>query len=64
MPRIAVLDDYQNVARGLADWARLPAGWTLDVFNRQIVGEAAGRKRWRRTRSSSSCASGRRFRPA
>jgi phosphoglycerate dehydrogenase-like enzyme len=41
MPRIAVLDDYQNVARGFADWARLPAGWTLDVFNRQIVGEAA-----------------------
>lgn len=41
MPRIAVLDDYQNVARGLADWNQLPAGWTLDVFNRQIVGEAA-----------------------
>lgn len=41
MPRIAVLDDYQDVARGFADWSKLPAGWALDVFNRQIVGEAA-----------------------
>ena len=40
MPRIAILDDYQDVARGYADWQRLPAGWTLDVFNRPIVGEA------------------------
>lgn len=39
--KLAILDDYQDVARGFADWGKLPSGWTLDVFNRQIVGEAA-----------------------
>ena len=28
MARVAVLDDYQNVARRMADWRRLPAGTT------------------------------------
>lgn len=34
--RIAILDDYQSVAQGLADWGRLPAGSSLTVFDRPI----------------------------
>jgi len=34
--KIAVLDDYQNVARDLAEWHRLPAGSALTVFDRPI----------------------------
>src|SRR3989442_10755084 len=32
MARIAILDDYQNVARRMADWASLPAGTDVVVF--------------------------------
>jgi phosphoglycerate dehydrogenase-like enzyme len=35
--KIAILDDYQRVARDLADWARLPAGSDLVVFDRHIA---------------------------
>ncbi|MBP2297612.1 D-2-hydroxyacid dehydrogenase family protein [Azospirillum picis] len=31
--RVAVLDDYQEVARGLADWSQLPEGSDLTVFH-------------------------------
>jgi phosphoglycerate dehydrogenase-like enzyme len=34
---IAILDDYQRVARGLADWERLPAGSGLHVFDRHLA---------------------------
>ena len=34
--KIAVLDDYQNVARDLAEWHRLPTGSALTVFDRPI----------------------------
>jgi phosphoglycerate dehydrogenase-like enzyme len=34
--KIAILDDYQRVARGLADWSRLPAGSELTVFDRHL----------------------------
>lgn len=33
MIRIAILDDYQNVARGLADWDSLGPEFKVDVFN-------------------------------
>jgi phosphoglycerate dehydrogenase-like enzyme len=33
MTRIAVLDDWQNVARAYADWSALPKGAELVVFN-------------------------------
>ena len=33
MARVAVLDDYQNVARRMADWASLPAGTDVVVFS-------------------------------
>ena len=33
MARVAVLDDYQNVARRMADWASLPAGTDVAVFS-------------------------------
>ena len=33
MARVAILDDYQNVARRMADWASLPAGTDLVVFS-------------------------------
>jgi len=32
MTRVAILDDYQNVARRMADWASLPAGTDVVVF--------------------------------
>ncbi len=35
--RIAVLDDYQGVAEGFADWGRLPATTTLSVFHDTIT---------------------------
>lgn len=45
MIRIAVLDDYQNVARRYADWASLGADAAVDVFNEPLGSEeeAAGR---------------------
>jgi len=33
MARVAVLDDYQNVARRMADWASLPAGTDVVLFS-------------------------------
>src|SRR2546426_1091648 len=32
MPRVAILDDYQGVARRMADWTSLPAGTELVIF--------------------------------
>src|SRR5580765_7165916 len=32
MARVAILDDYQNVARRMADWTSLPAGTDVVVF--------------------------------
>jgi phosphoglycerate dehydrogenase-like enzyme len=32
MTRVAILDDYQSVARRMADWASLPAGTDVVVF--------------------------------
>ena len=32
MTRVAILDDYQNVARRMADWASLPEGTEVVVF--------------------------------
>ena len=40
--KIAILDDYQRVARGLADWGRLPAGSELTVFDRPLAEEERG----------------------
>ena len=33
MARVAILDDYQNVARQMADWASLPAGTEVVAFS-------------------------------
>jgi phosphoglycerate dehydrogenase-like enzyme len=45
MTRVAILDDYQGVARQMADWASLPAGTDLQVFADHLkdVGEVAAR---------------------
>ena len=37
MTRIAILDDYQDAARRLADWARLPADAELVVFRDHLA---------------------------
>ena len=37
--KIAILDDYQNVARDLAEWHRLPNGSALTVFEPPIPAE-------------------------
>ncbi|MCK6450013.1 MAG: D-2-hydroxyacid dehydrogenase family protein [Alphaproteobacteria bacterium] len=39
--RIAILDDYQNAALGLADWAGLKPRAEATAFNEPIVGEDA-----------------------
>ena len=36
MPRVAILDDYQNVALTMADWSALPAGYDVTVFNDHV----------------------------
>ena len=37
MARVAVLDDYQNVARRMADWGTLPAGTTVEFFQDHLA---------------------------
>ncbi len=37
--RIALLDDYQRVARQSADWHRLPAGCALQTFHERLADE-------------------------
>jgi len=41
MTRVAILDDYQDVARRLADWASLPKGVEVVVFRDHLAREAA-----------------------
>ena len=36
---IAVLDDYQNVARSYADWSHLPDDASLEVFREHLFDE-------------------------
>jgi phosphoglycerate dehydrogenase-like enzyme len=45
MTRVAILDDYQNVARRMADWASLPAGTEVVVFADHLkeIGAVAAR---------------------
>lgn len=38
MAKIAILDDYQNVAMTFADWSRLKANHEITVFNRYLGG--------------------------
>jgi len=45
MARVAILDDYQNVARRMADWASLPAGTEVVVFADHLSGPDAVAKR-------------------
>ena len=33
---IAILDDFQNVTRTLADWGRLPPHVSVTVFKHQV----------------------------
>lgn len=41
MPKVAILDDYQNVALEVADWSSLPENVEVAVFNEYIKGEDA-----------------------
>lgn len=45
--RVAILDDYQHVALGMADWPRLPAGVTLTVFDDTLTDTQALAQRLR-----------------
>ena len=46
MTRVAVLDDYQGVALGLADWTTLGPDADIPVFRRHVQpGEAPSRLR-------------------
>ena len=39
--RIAIIDDFQNVARDSADWSSLPPGCTLTFFHDHLADERA-----------------------
>jgi phosphoglycerate dehydrogenase-like enzyme len=39
--RVALLDDYQGVALGMADWKSLPAGTEIQVFQDHLADEGA-----------------------
>lgn len=41
MVRVAVLDDYQDVARKMTDWSVLPADVEVEVFRDHLTGQAA-----------------------
>ena len=41
MVRVAVLDDYQNVARQMADWSVLPSDVEIQVFQDHLKDEDA-----------------------
>ena len=41
MTRVAILDDYQDVARRMADWSSLPSGVDVVVFQDHLGAEAA-----------------------
>ena len=41
MARVALLDDYQDVALGMADWRSLPAGTEVVVFKDHLADESA-----------------------
>lgn len=41
MVRVAILDDYQHLARRTTDWAVLPAEVSLEVFHDHLTDEAA-----------------------
>jgi phosphoglycerate dehydrogenase-like enzyme len=41
MKRIAILDDYQNVAMDYAEWSRLPADYEITVFNDTLSDQTA-----------------------
>ena len=41
MVRVAVLDDYQDVARKMTDWSVLPADVEVAVFRDHLTDQAA-----------------------
>ena len=45
MTRIAILDDYQNVAMSMADWRSLPAGVSAEAFSDHLADEDAVARR-------------------
>jgi phosphoglycerate dehydrogenase-like enzyme len=47
MTRVAILDDYQRVARRMADWGALPAGTEVTVFEDHLASADAVAERLR-----------------
>ena len=39
--KVAVLDDYQGVAKELADWSQLPTGTRVEYFSDHLTNEDA-----------------------
>ena len=46
MARVAILDDYQGVALGMADWKSLPAGTDVQVFSDHLDSATRSRSGW------------------
>ena len=63
MIRVAVLDDWQGVARGAADWSALQARAEVVFFQRGFRRRrTTPRRSWRISRSCCRCGSARRCR--
>ena len=62
-PTVTILDDYQNVALGYADWSRVQERFDLDVVTEHIADPEALVDRLATARSSWRCASGPRSLP-
>ena len=50
LPRVAVLDDYQEVALSSADWSALAGRAEITVFTDHLAAAVTLPAGWRRTR--------------
>ena len=59
--KVAILDDYQNVALAMGPWEQLDDQVEITTFTRLFAGENAAAEALRDSVPSSRCASGRPF---
>ena len=60
--RVAILDDYQNVALSMADWSDVAARAEITVFNITAPTQTPSLSGWRRSTWCASCGSAHRCR--
>ena len=60
--RVAILDDYQNVALSMADWSEVAAATDITVFTDHLADQTPSWSGWRRSTWCASCGSAHRCR--